>query len=160
MGALFQLVVPLSPTNFFIRNSPKIEVLKNNSLSPLYSKDSFLIINRLSYRSELFFFNRSFFHTLPERYDIVNFERNNDESLFGIVIGLPSEEIDIWDGSLVVNGMIQDKFFQLNFGSSLETTFIIVGQTSILVGTFGFGQVNELHEIPLEDCIGKVSNLF
>lgn len=160
VGILFQLLVPLAPTNFMIRNLPKIEVIDNNSLSPFYSKDEVLLINPLSYRSELFFFDRSFFHTLPNRFDIVNFKGINDENLYGMVIGLRSEEIEIWNGGLVINGVIQNKYPQLNFGAPLENTYRTVGQSSILIGTFSFGQINKLYETELENCIGKVSNLF
>ena len=159
--ALFcQLLVPIAPVNFLYENRPEVFFFESNCLNPIYSKGELLKASRLSYQINISIFNRPILHSYPERYDIVRFDNNSNRRNTGIIVGLPGEEIQIFEGVIIVNGF--PDFDTVPEGMLLAGDWPLTkaGEFSILVATLNLGSVDKVREIPITDLIGKVSNVF
>lgn len=62
------------------------------SMMPTITNGTQILVNKLAYRD-----------TLPQRGDIVMFDREGEDSMIKRVVGLPGDEVGIEDGVLVVN---------------------------------------------------------
>ena len=149
VGAIYQLLSPIAPVNFSLRNLPEIFIQEDNRLSPLYSEGDLLKASRLSYVVDLFIVNRPILHALPQRYDIVRFTDSFGRHINGIADGVivASGFPDIGDapGGIILSG---------------EWPLTSVGGYAILVATLSLGRIDEVHEVPLIDLVGKVNKLF
>ncbi|MDF1545698.1 MAG: hypothetical protein P1R58_11415 [bacterium] len=158
IGVLFQFLVPIAPVNFLLRNHPEFFMQEDNSVSPLFSKGDFLKASRLEYSADLFFLDKRILHALPDRYEIIRFVGEDGADRTGIVIGLPGEEIEVLDNTVIVNGMPDwngPPGWPLNGAAALT----LVDGYSILVVTLKFGVISETYQVTIDNLIGKVSKL-
>jgi hypothetical protein len=160
VGVVYQLLSPIAPVNFSLRNLPEIFIQEDNRLSPLYSEGDLLKASRLSYVVDVFVVNRPILHALPKRYDIVRFTDSSDRHINGIVVGLPGEEIEIADGVIVANGFPDIGDAPGGIILSGEWPLTSVGGYSILVATLNLGRIDKVYEVSLTELIGKVGRLF
>jgi signal peptidase I len=159
-GLLFQLTVPLTPANFAIRNAPEIIIVKNNSMSPMYRQGDITKSSSIAYYLNLFFYDEPIIHHIPYRFDLVRFIDSNGRKANGLVIGLPNENIEMFDGILAVNNIPinEDPPGGLFLSGYCELT--TVHQTSILVATLNLGTVDKIYQVSLGDVKGKIEKLF
>jgi len=160
IGILFQVLAPLAPVNFAIRNAPEIYAMEDNSLSPLHSKGDLMKASTYAYETNFFFLDQPIVRSIPERYDIVRFSTSLERRHTARVIGLPGEDVEIGGGLMVINGLPQldHEANQLTFGADWPLTS--VDSYSILVARMKFGVVDEIYQVPLIDVCGKVSRLW
>lgn len=159
-GILYQLLVPLAPANFIIRNFPEYFIVERNDLNPVFQEGNILKASRLSYFINIFFIDKPVLYNLPNRYDIIRFESESGQKKVGIVIGLSGEEIEMAEGVVVVNGLAvynQPSYFT-TIGGECQLTY--VDQYSILVGKLNLGMVNSFELVPFNQLIGKVDKVF
>jgi len=160
IAVLFQVLAPIAPVNFGIRNSPRIFTVDDNSLSPVHSQGAILKASRLAYFVDIFFIKRSIVHTLPARYDLVRFTDDEDRLHNGIVLGLPGEEVQMVDGVLIVNGFPD---FNEPAGGLILTgdcPLTSVEGYSILVATLHLGRLDTAYKVSLTQIVGKIDKLF
>ena len=160
VGVAYQLLSPIAPLNFALRNFPEIFIQKDNRLSPLYSEGDLLKASRLSYMVDVFVVNRPIVHALPQRYDIVRFTDSSGRRLNGVVVGLPGEEIEIAGGVVVANGLPDLGEAPGGIILSGECPLTLVGAYSILVATLNLGRIDGVQDVPLTDVIGEIGRLF
>lgn len=128
-------------------------------MAPIFSKGDLLKTNPLSFTASIFFLDKPLLHSLPDRYDVVRF-RLNDRNKSGIVLGLPTEEIELIDGILVVDGLAD---FDGPGGGWLpggDWPLTQAGSYSILLATLNFGNIDKVIEVPLDHVTGRVSKVF
>ena len=159
-GMAYQLLSPIAPVNFCLRNLPEVFIQEDNRLSPLYSKGDLLKASRLSYVVDVPVVNRPILHALPRRCDIVRFSHGSGRRINGIVVGLPGEEIEIADGVIVANGLPDVGEAPGGIILSGEWPLTSASGYSILVATLNLGRIDRVHEVPLTDLVGKVGRLF
>jgi len=160
VGVAYQLLSPIAPLNFALRNLPEVFVQGDNRLSPLYSEGDLLKASRLSYIVDVFVVNRPILHTLPQRYDVVRFVDGSGRCINGIVVGLPGERIEIAGGVVVVNGLPDVGEAPGGIILTGECPLTFVGGYSILVVRLNLGRIDEVHEVPLTALIGKVGRFL
>ncbi|MFQ5498615.1 MAG: hypothetical protein ACE5FH_02995 [Candidatus Zixiibacteriota bacterium] len=160
IGLAYQLFCPIALVNFGIVNRPELFVLSDNRLSPIYSEGELMKASRLDYFVEFFAVTPPILHSLPERYDIVRFSNQSGRVINGLVIGLPAEGIELFDGVLVVDGVAD--YLSVPDGLPLEGNWPLtsVDQFSILVATMNLGIVDNVYEVSLSELVGKVDRLF
>lgn len=160
IGLVYQILAPIAPGNFFIRNYPKPFVLEDNGLSPLYSQGDLLKASRLAYSVNLFFLEQPILHTLPARFEPVRFVDQGGHERNGIVIGLPREEIQMVGGVLVVDGLpiLDDPPGGLVLLGDCELTY--VGEYSILTATLNLGTLDMVYMVDLRNVVGKIEKVF
>ena len=155
IGVVYQLLVPLAPGNFGIRNRPVLFTLQTNDFSPLFRKGELLKASRLAYVVDIFFLKKPVLHALPRRYDVVRYSDSTGVRT-GIVIGLPGEQIEIAEGVVVVNGFpdIHRPAGNLELlGEWPETS----AQTySVLAATLQMGRIVNVQDVPMSAVIGRV----
>jgi hypothetical protein len=159
VGILLQVMVPIAPGNFILRNCPHIKTIPNNHLEPILKKGNPMIISRCSYILNIPFTNRTLMYSIPKRGDIISFIASDSLSETGIVVGLPGEEISIQKGELNVNGWPCDWQLPTRVASG-ELPLTSVEEYSILVAVFQFGSVAKGIQVPLNNVAGKVKRLF
>lgn len=157
IGLGYQLLAPIAPGNFLIRNSPSLFVQDDNSVAPVYSRGDLLKLNRLAYTANIFFFDSPYLHTFPDRYDIVGFVDEQGLSRTGIIIGLPGEEIEVLDGIVIVNGLPDYEASGSAVSLQGVAPLTNVDQFSIFVVTLNFGVVDRTYHVPFERLAGRVS---
>ncbi|MEA3297856.1 MAG: hypothetical protein U9R56_08335 [candidate division Zixibacteria bacterium] len=160
LALICQLLAPTAPVNFLLKNKPEIFSMDSNRLTPLYSKGDLLKASRLAYQLSISIFDRPVLHTFPERYDIVRFEIGSGQRNTGIIVGLPGEDIQIFEGVVVVDGL--PDFDAVPGGMTLTGDWPLTsaGEFSILVVMLNLGSVDQVREIPITNLIGKVSKIF
>ena len=159
-GVVYQVLAPVAPLNFCLRNFPEYFIQKDNRLSPLYNKDSLLKASSLAYAVDIAFIERPIMYALPDRYDIVRIETESGERFNGIVLGLPGEEVQAVDGVVVINGMPD---FNMPPGGMVlqgDCPLTYVGGQSILVAVLNLGSIDKVYEAPLDQLVGKVDRAF
>ena len=160
IGILYQLVLPVSPFNFALRNRPEIFELESNGFAPIYSRGDLLSADRLAYRMDVFFLDRPIFHTLPARYDIIRFEGADGRRRTGIVVGRPGEDIEIVDGVIVTGGMpdLDGPPSGIFLAGNQPPT--LVPQGSLLVAELQLNSITNVHEVPFASLVGRVERIF
>jgi signal peptidase I len=160
VGLGYQLLSPIAPLNFTIRNFPEFFILKNNSMSPLYLKGDVLKASRLSYMVDVFIVKKPILYSLPQRYEVVRFVDSSGQRNIGIVVGLPGEEIEIVEGVVIVNGLPDVGDAPGGIILSGDWPLTSTDRYSILVASVNLGRIDKVHEVPLTNLIGKISKLF
>ncbi len=160
IGILFQIAAPITPLNFMIRNFPEYFVVEHNNLSPLFQQGTILKADRLAYIVDIFFLEKPLLKDLPRRYDPIRFVGEHNVHQVGLVLALPTEEFEMSQGVVVINGNpdINLPPGNLMFMGDIELTRI--NDYSILVGTLKLGTLDKIYEIPFKDIIGKVEKVF
>lgn len=159
-GLGYQLLVPIAPGNFLIRNSPALFYQEDNSLAPLYSRGDLLKLNRLAYTANLFFLDSPYLHTLPERYDAAGFVDRQGRSRVGIIIGFPGEEIEVMDGVVIIGGLPDYNAPGTEILLQGVTPLTNVDRFSILLVTLNFGVIGKTYHVPFDRLVGKVSKFL
>ena len=160
VGLAIQILAPIAPVNFFIRNAPEIFVMEDNGLMPVHSKGDLLMASPMSYRYEFFFLNRPVLHALPTRYDAVRFQDEFGEGHTALVLGLPGEDIELVESVLMVNGLPCFDAAPSGFTSLGDWPLTSADNFSILVANLRMGEVDQVREVPLIDVRGKVGDLW
>ncbi len=160
IGVMFQVLAPVAPGNFILRNMPEYFFQENNEVSPIFTKGDLLSANSLSYITDLFFLEQPVFHALPERYDIVRYTDENKRDHTGIVVGLPSEEIEILDGIVVINGMPDYEGTKKDWSLTGQSKLTLGDEFSIIVISLSYGTIEKSHVVPLQNLIGKVEKFL
>ncbi len=158
IGFVFQIFWPLAPANFGIRNCPDLFIQKDNSLEPFFWKDDLLKASRLEYFLDIWFIEQPVLHSLPDRFEIVKFKTEDQKEICGFVLGLPSENVEMVEGVLVVNNSPVFILNSLNLYG--DSPLISVESYSILVVTVHLGYIDKTYEVPLSQLVGKVEKLF
>ena len=162
LGLSFQLLVPLAPTNFLLRNRPELFRTSNNNYAPLVSRGDLVSASRLAYGADLGLGSLlpvgTILHTKPSRCDLVRYYAANGEKKVGVIIGLPAEEIALSGGKLMVNGLPLASCGSIRMRGDWPLTE--VADNSILVASLQLGLVKEVYSIELDMVIGKVERLF
>lgn len=97
-------------------------VVYGRSMEPNLSESQRLIIDKLSYR----------FYT-PQRNDIVVLNiPSMEEMLVKRIVGLPGETVEIYNGSVYINGRMLEERFRHNL-SDYDTAPVILGPLSYFV---------------------------
>lgn len=160
-AALFyQIFAPVAPLNFLMANGPRPFVVNDHRLSPLYLQGTLLTASPMAYRIEIVGFDKPIFHHLPKRYDIVRYTAENGSKENAVVLGLPQEELEIIEGTVIINGIpdIEGWIGGLSFNGSWPPE--TAGSQELLVGTFNLGSIDKVIRIPLTKLIGKVESVF
>lgn len=160
IGLAYQVFVPIAPVNFIIRNAPDYFFVEKNNLSPLYAKGDLLKADKSAYIVDLFFFEKPLMHTMPQRYEIVRFNKPNGGKDVGIIVGLPGEDIEINEGVVIVNGYPDYREPKSGFVLMGDCGLTRVDDFSILVATFNLGVIDTVYNVPFNDLIGKVDKAF
>jgi len=162
VGLGFQLLVPLAPASFLIRNHPDVFRSAGNDFSPLFHRGELMTASRLAYTADLglepFGLIGRVLHSLPERCDILRYFDRNGKKQVGLVIGLPGESVGLVDGILSVNGWPVDYCSEVRIGGDWPLT--TVDERSIMVARLQLGSIKEVAEVQPSDIIGKVSPIF
>lgn len=160
VALVFQVLAPIAPLNFGLRNAPEVFTLDDNSLSPVYSQGNVLKASSLAYAVNIFFLKRPIFHALPARYDLVRFTDADGVVRNGIVLGLPNERVQMVDGVLVVDDF--PVFNEPPGGLVLlgDCPLTYVESYSILVATLHLGTVDTAYMVSLTDVVGRIDKLF
>ncbi|MFQ6008370.1 MAG: S26 family signal peptidase [Candidatus Zixiibacteriota bacterium] len=159
-GLGYQVLSPIAPLNFTIRNFPEFFILKNNSMSPLYLKGDVLKASRLSYMVDVFVVKKPILHSLPQRYEVVRFVTGSGQHNIGIVVGLPGEEIEIVEGVVIIDGIPDVGDAPGGIILTGDWPLTATDRFSVQIATINLGRIEEVHEVPLTSLIGKVSKLF
>lgn len=159
IAALFQVLAPITPLNFTLRNKPGVFRVGDNGLAPILRSGDFARSNPLAYRVNMFFLDQSIWIAVPDRGDIVRFLDRNQQERTGLVLGLSNEEVEIIDGQLRVRGFPQP-FSAAGLSLRGDMPLTLVDSGSILVANFNLGAVDRAIQVPLDQLTGKVSKLF
>ncbi|MBK7143550.1 MAG: hypothetical protein IPH75_15915 [bacterium] len=158
IGIIYQVASPSAAVNFTIRNFPDIFKISDSHLSPLYRQGDIAVANRLAYTAEIPFLKRPVLHKLPERFDLVRFSDDNGRLKTGFVIGKPVETIYLVDGVLTADDLPIVVTLPTGFALTGEWPLTVVEDYSILVGTFNLGTLDDLHQVPLDQVVGRVGS--
>ncbi len=160
-AALFyQIFAPVAPLNFMIVNGPKLFMLNDHRLSPLYSKGTLMTACPLAYQIDVAGFDKPIFHHLPNRYEIVRFTAENGSKENALVLGLPQEEIEIIEGTVIINSMPDIEGWIGGLALSGNWPSQVVGNQELLVATLRLGGIDKIIHVPLIKLIGKVEPVF
>ncbi len=160
VGTACQLVLPITPVNFLLRNIPDFTSVDDASLKPLMATGEIGYVNTLAYEANLFFFDETFTHSLPERWDLVQYRDPEAGATIGLVVGISNEELAFVNDTLFVDGYPLDDADQAAPVAGGEMSLTLVDPGSILVATLENGRVRQVRQVPIRDVIGKVHGLF
>lgn len=158
IGFIFQISWPLAPINFGIKNCPDIFIQKDNSLEPFFRKDDLLKASQLEYFLDIWFLEQPVLHSLPDRFEIVKFKTEDQKEICGFVLGLPSENVEMVEGVLVVNN--SPVFIPNSLNLYGDNPLISIESYSILVVTVHLGYIDQTYDVPIMQLVGKVEKLF
>lgn len=154
------LVVPLSPTNFALRNLPQIFSIKTGQLDSMQDGRVLCLVDRAAYRVNLFFLDEPYPRRTSARWDLVRFYDQDDSTRFGLVLGHSGEEVAFFNDSLFVDGYPVPGPETFSLGSGGRVPLTHVDPDGILVATLIRGAIEEVFQISPRDVIGKVHRLF
>lgn len=160
VALFYQLFSPTAPTNFWIHNGPRIFELENNRLSPLYQQGTLMKSSSLYYSINIVGFEMPFLHHLPDRYDIVRCKLPSGRITNGVVLGLPGEEIEVIEGTVIIDDMPEFEGWIGGLTFTGNVSPAIIDQYSILVAELSLGAIDNVYEVSLSDVQGKVEKLF
>lgn len=159
-ASIYQIAAPVAPLNFLMANGPLPFVLNNHRLSPLHADGTLMKASRLAYQIDIVGFEKPIFHHLPERYDIVRYASGEGLKVNAVVLGLPQEEIEIIEGTVIINGIpdFEGWIGGLTFNGNWPPE--AVGSQELLVATLNLGGIDKIYHISLLQLIGKVEPVF
>jgi len=160
IGIAVQLLVPVAPLNFAIRNRPEIFTIQNSNLEPYFHKGEIVKASRLSYKVDFFFLSKPVLHAIPERYEIVRVRDKNGTPLTGMVLGLPGDNVEIYGNTLYVDDYPESDLSRQNLVFDHDWPLTSVGSYSIMVADLRNGAIDRVFEVPVTQLTGKVSKLF
>jgi hypothetical protein len=159
-GVVLQLVLPIAPVNFIIRNAPQVFVVADHRLEPLYGKGDLAAAIPTDYRVNLFFLDRPLWHTTPEYGDLVRFVDSSSVVRNGVVLGMFGEAVQIIDGVLVIDGAAQPDLIPESLKLRGDMALTSVDGSSILVATLNLGAVDATYQIGARGILGRMHHLF
>ncbi len=153
------LCLPLSPTNFILRNHPTLSTIRAETFKPLFNKGDFCWIGSTAYRVNLFFLDKPIIFRQPDRWDLISFRDEGEIDQLGLVIGYGGEEISYTGGVLVIDSLPNnDQSWIPAPEGEIPLTRVEAG--SILVATLEKGTLAGTRQISDRNIIGKVHRLF
>ena len=157
---VYQILAPAAPLNFLMANGPIAFVLNNHRLSPLHSDGTLMKVSRLAYQIDIVGFDKPIFHHVPERYDLVRYVSDNGLKDNAVVLGLPQEEIEIIEGTVIINGIPDFKGWigGLTFNGNWPAEE--AGSQELIVATLNLGAIDKIIQVPFTKLIGKVEPVF
>ena len=158
-GVVFQLAAPVTPVNYLLRNMPEVFRVENNTLEPRFSEGVLMCASALDLRANIFFLDRPLWFGNIEYGDVIRFEDDNGRRQIGIVLGMATDDVQIIDGVLVLNGYpLPELLADMQLGY-VQLPLTVAEPGSILVvtkdeqGLLG-------HQVPLRGVIGRVHRLL
>ena len=158
-GLLFQFAAPVSPGNYLLRNMPDIFRVESDALRPFLSEGDIACASALDLRANIFFLDRPLWFGEIEYGDVIRFEDDNGLEQVGIVVGLATDEVQVIDGVLVLNGHPLPKFLADLQLDDAQLPLTVTDPGSILAVTVDSRMLME-HQVPLRGVIGRVHRLF
>ncbi len=157
---IYQIAAPVAPLNFLMANGPIPFLLNDHRLSPLHVDGTLMKASRLAYQIDIVGFDKPIFHHLPDRYDLVRYISDNGSKENAAVLGLPQEEIEIVEGTVIINGIpdFEGWIGGLTFHGNWPPE--TAGSQELLVATLNLGGIDKIFKIPLLQLIGKVEPVF
>jgi hypothetical protein len=153
------LLFPLSPTNFLLRNFPELGIEHSGLAEPLLETNDVYLVDRAAYRVNLFFLNQGYVHSRPDRWDFIAFDNLTSDESLGLVIGYGGEEVTFHGDSLFIDGFPpDDRVGRPSLAGEIPLTLVETG--SILVATLNEGALVGVKQISDRNIIGKVHPLF
>lgn len=161
IGAIFwQLLSPLAPVNFGLRNFPEIFRQPDNAFSPRFRQGDLLVANSLAYRASLFFVSHPQLYALPSPGEAVRYADSAGVRHIGLAVGLPGEQVEIADGILMAGGVPFDLSAAVGCELSGRVELTMVDPASILVVTVRLGAIEKVEQVPVGYILGKVHKLL
>ncbi len=160
IALVYQIWVPAAPLNFMMTNGPVLFVLDDHRLSPLYSQGTLMKASRLAYQVDIVGFNRPILHHLPERYDVVRIQSEKGSKANAVVLGLPEEEIEIVEGTVIINRTPDFEGWIGGLTFSGDWPLTTVGAGELLVATLNLGTIDDVYIVSYAQLVGKVSAVF
>jgi len=157
---LYLVFSPTAPVNFMINNGPVYFMLSDNTLSPLYHRGAIMKASRLAYKIEIVGFKRPFYFQLPERYDVIRLATENGMKTNAIVLGLPEEQIEMIEGTVIVNGEPDFEGWTGGLNLTGDCPVTSVQGQSLLVATLNLGAIDKIYQVPISNLIGKVGQAW
>ncbi len=157
---VYQAFAPVAPLNFLIVNGPIPFVITDHRLKPLYAEGKLMKASRLEYQVDIVGFDKPIFHRLPERYDLIRYTAESGLKENAVVLGLPQEEIEIIEGTVIINGIPDFEGWIGGLTFSGNWPLEAVGSQELLVATLNLGAIEKIYKISLLQLIGKVEPVF
>ncbi len=157
----FQLLAPIAPLNFALRNRPEIHRLTDNGLNPLLRRGDLIVINSLAYCADLFFLDQPVWYDCPRLGEMICFHTTDSNTRrVGLVVGEPGHEVQVVDGLLFVDGLpaSADMPAGLTLRGDMPLTRVAYG--SIMVVTLNLGALDEVYHVPIDETVGRVHRLL
>jgi hypothetical protein len=159
-GVMIQLLLPLAPVNFLMRNPPQVFVVDDHALEPLYAKGDLVVATPTDYRVDFFFLDRPLWHSTPQYGDLIRFVDSASVVRSGMVLGMFGEEVQIIDGVLVIDGTAQPDLLPESLSLHGDMALTSVDGSSILVATLNLGAVDATYQIGAGGIVGRMHHLF
>ncbi|MBD3257897.1 hypothetical protein GF377_05645 [candidate division GN15 bacterium] len=160
VGVIFQLLAPVAPGNYLLRNAPVVFTTSSNDFSPVLSRGELACASALGLRSEIFFLDRPVWHRLPDRGTLVRFANANNQMKIGVVLGHPYDAVEVVDGVLFIDGELQRSTLVNSPLTNGDVPLTTTDAGSILVATLKLGDVDSVLQVSLRDVTGSVAPLF
>ena len=159
IGIIHLVLAPNSPGNFLLRNFPTVYEADRAVLPEIHQGDV-VLVNRLAYTADIFFFSYPVLHDMPGRFDIVRFRINDESKATGVVLALPTESIELLDGTLLVDGVPIMGRPANNISLTGDWPLTSANSQSILVATLRLNTIEKIYEVPIRDVLGTVSKIL
>lgn len=160
VAAVYQLLSPSAPLNFAIANGPIPFVLENHRLSPIYSQGTMMKASRLAYRFQILGISRPILYHMPERYDLVRFQSERGVKENAVVLGLPQEEVEIVEGTVIINTIPDFEGWPWGLELNGNWPASVLNAGELMVATLNLGTIDEVYRVPIANIIGKVEPMF
>ena len=126
MGWLLYLAILVAVAFVLVHFVGECTVVSGDSMSPTLSDGDNLIVDKLSYRIRA-----------PKRFEIVVFPFQYQKGTYYIkrIIGLPGEQVQIYDGKVYINGKVLEKSndFEPIRSAGLASEAITLGEDEYFV---------------------------
>lgn len=141
---------------FVIVQFVKPTIVKESSMEPNFYENNYLLVNRQAYTFKE-----------PQRGDVIVFHSSlvqsngKEKLLIKRVIGLPGEQIDIYDGNVYINGeLLEEDYTKEGFTTGELTGFVIPEGQLFCMGDNRRVSIDsrsaEVGCVNTEDLMGKV----
>lgn len=160
LALAYQTAAPSAPGNFLIRNRPVLFRMQTTQFQPDFTRGELVKASSMTYYVNLFLIKAPVFHDLPDYFDVVRYHLPAGERAVGLVVGLPGDQVEMYDGLLYVNGDVVPPVSDLSKSLSGEMPLTRVAENSILVGDLSVGRIVQTHQVRLTALLGRVERIF